>query len=426
MTSADRGDPAPGEAAAPLSSAGEWRRGWPLVLLSVLGLAINNVMVYSLGVLVVPIQHETGWTRADIFFGLPVATAVSFVVIPIVGWLSDRVELRWIVTPGVLVFGLAIMAVSVLSTGYWTFIASWLVAQSCGALLSVTVWFAAVSRVFHRQRGLAMAITMCGTAVAGAVVPLITSQLIAHFDWRRSYFMLGAGILGCLLPLLLAFRHMDGLGADGSSRKDRSRHDGIPIGILFRSRHFISLTLVSFVMLAALSAFALLYVSMLTAHGLSIEQAAAIAGLIGVSAIFGRLTTGAAMDHSAGPLLGALCFALPMVTAVLLLSNGSSAWVAGIGALSVGFAAGAEMNMIGYVATRYFGTRGFGQVFSFLAVAMSAGFGLGPWAAALSADLTRSYDLFLISVLPLCALGGVTLATLGPWRNVLPEAAAGS
>jgi len=193
--------------------------------------------------------------------------------------------------------------------------------------------------------------------------------------------------------------------------------------MLLRSRHFVFLALVSFAMLAALSAFALHYVSMLTANGLSVKEAAAVAGLIGVSSIIGRLTTGAAMDHSSGPMLGALCFALPMVTSVLLLSNGTSAWIASVGALSVGFAAGAEMNMIGYIATRYFGTRGFGGVFSLLAVAMSAGFGVGPWAAAYSADLTGSYDLFLIVVLPLCALGGMALATLGPWRNVLPEAA---
>lgn len=393
------------------------------VFFSVLGLTINNVMVYSLGVLIAPIHHDTGWTRAEIFTGLPIATVVSFVVLPIVGWLSDRVELRWIVAPGLFVFGLAIMAVSVLSISYWTFVASWLLAQTCASLLSVTIWFAAISRVFHRQRGLAMAITMCGTGVAAAVVPFITSQLIAHFDWRRTYFMLGAGVLCCLVPLLLAFRHMGGLGVDGSAKSGPSQHDGIPIGVLLRSRHFVFLALVSFAMLAALSALAVDYVPMLTANGLPIQEAAAIAGLIGVSSIVGRLTTGAAMDHSSGPMLGALCFALPMVTAVLLLINGSSGWVAAIGAVSLGFAAGAEMNMIGYIATRYFGTRGFGRVFSLLAVAMSAGFGVGPWAAAYSADVTGSYDLLLIFVLPLCALGGIALATLGPWRHVLPAAA---
>jgi MFS family permease len=160
----------------------------------------------------------------------------------------------------------------------------------------------------------------------------------------------------------------------------------------------------------------------LASKGHSAIQASAIAGLIGLASIVGRLITGVVMDRSSGPIMGVLCFALPIIASILLLTDGSSAWVAAIAALTLGFCAGAEMDVIGYVTARYFGSRGFGGVFSLLAVAMAIGVGVGPWAASWSFDLTRSYDLLLINVIPLSALAGLVLATLGPWRLVLSTA----
>jgi MFS family permease len=420
MTPANSDTHVEGNGAAPLTPSAEWRRGWPLVLLSVLGLAVVNLMFYSLGVLMAPIHQDTGWTRAEITAGLPVAAFVSLAVLPIVGKLSDRFGVRRLVAPGLAMFGLAIMAVSVLSVSYWAFVGAWLLAQTCSALLSITVWFAAIARIFDRQRGLAMAIAMCGSGLGTAFVPLITSWVVTYFDWRHTYLVLGAGVFCLLPPLLLAFRWMPSLDERGASDGTKQQESGIPLALLLRSRHFFSLAFVCFTMIATLAAMAVHFVPMLTAKGLSVREAAAIAGLIGLSSMIGRLATGAAMDRSSGPIIGVLCFAVPILTSILLLIDGGSVWMASAGAVSLGFASGAEMNMIGYVAGRYFGTQGFGSVFSLLAVAMSIGFGVGPWAASYSVDVTGSYNLLLIYVIPLSALAGLVLATLGPWRLVIP------
>jgi predicted MFS family arabinose efflux permease len=230
-------------------------------------------------------------------------------------------------------------------------------------------------------------------------------------------------VLFCLaLPLVIAFRSMPALDERGTSDATRPETKSIPIALLLRSRHFLSLAFVGFLMIATLSAMTGHFVPLLTSKGHSLTQSAAIAGLIGVASVIGRLATGMAMDRSSGPIIGVLCFAMPILTSILLLLDGGSAWVASVAALSLGLAAGAEMDVIGYVAARYFGSQGFGGVFSLLAVAMAVGFGVGPWAGSYSFDLTASYDLMLINVIPLSALAGLVLATLGPWRLVIPTA----
>ena len=264
-----------------------------------------------------------------------------------------------------------------------------------------------------------MGIAMGGSALGTGLIPLTTTWLATHFDWRHTYLAIGAAIFCLVLPLVIAFRAMPALDRGDMSDATRARAVSIPIARLLRSRHFLSLALVGFLMLAALSAMTGQFVLLLTSKGHSPIHAAAIMGLVGAASIIGRLTTGMAMDRSSGPIIGVLCFALPIVASILLLIDGSSAWVASAAALTLGFCAGAEMDVIGYVTARI-RPKGFGGVFSLLAVAMALGVGIGPWAASYSFDVTKSYDLLLIYVIPLSALAGLVLATLGPWRLVLP------
>ena len=398
----------------------EWRHGWPLVLMSLVALSIANLMIYSLSVLMGPIQHDTGWTRAQITLGLLVQSITSIFVAPVAGRLMDRFGVQRVAVPGLVCYGLAIMAMSVFSFNYWGFIATWLIIMTSSAFINVTIWPAAIAKVFNTQRGLALGVALCGGGLGTAVIPIITSQLIVHFDWRHTYLVMGAAVLCLLPPLLLAFRATLSLKKDGPTAA-RSKGASIPLARLFRSRHFYALAYAAFMLTLTQVAISIHFVPMLTAKGISITEAAAISGLIGLSSIFGRLVMGLALDRSSGPWVGATSFALPMVTAILFLFGGPSPWMAGVAALSLGLASGAEADVIPYMTTRYFGVPVFGSVFSLFAVAMSLGVGVGPLLASLSVDVTGSYVLALSCVIPLSALALAGLATLGPWRLVIQQ-----
>src|SRR5690606_37832864 len=80
-----------------------------------------------------------------------------------------------------------------------------------------------------------------------------------------------------------------------------------------------------------------------------------------------------------------------------------------------GLAVGAELDVIAYLAGRYFGIRSFGAIFGIIVGLMTLGSGLGPVVANLVYDLTGTYALVLLGAVPLALCSTVLLATLGPY-----------
>ena len=58
------------------SGYGEFRKGWPIVLSSMLGvgLGLSPLPFYTLGVIAPHLASEFGWGMGQIFFGLEVIT----------------------------------------------------------------------------------------------------------------------------------------------------------------------------------------------------------------------------------------------------------------------------------------------------------------------------------------------------------------
>ena len=82
-----------------------------------------------------------------------------------------------------------------------------------------------------------------------------------------------------------------------------------------------------------------------------------------------------------------------------------------------GLAAGAEVDLMAYLASRYFGLREFGRIFA----ALYVGFALGPGVMVplfgRLRDLSGSYDSGLYMVAAGIALFGVLLLGLGPYPS---------
>ena len=70
-----------------------------------------------------------------------------------------------------------------------------------------------------------------------------------------------------------------------------------------------------------------------------------------------------------------------------------------LAAVLIGFAMGAEMDLLAYLAGRYFGLKNFGQVFGVLFIALMAGTSLGPLLYGHAFEAFGSY----IGVLTACA-----------------------
>lgn len=89
--------------------------------------------------------------------------------------------------------------------------------------------------------------------------------------------------------------------------------------------------------------------------------------------------------------------------------------IEGHAVIFLGLSVGGEYDAIIYLSTRYFGLKNFGALFGFVMSLLAAGVGLGPLLGGVLYDISGNYNLFLMVVIPMCAISCVMICTLGPY-----------
>ncbi len=400
----------------PLSESGpsalsEWRTGWGLVLAACCGVALGSIQIYATGVFVAPLETEFGWSRADISAGMLAPSIFGVLFSPLLGICIDRWGARSLAIPGTIAMCSATAALSLAGPSIYSWWALWIVFGAAAIFQKPTIWSTAVSSHFSTSRGLALAVMLSGTGLAQACLPTITRLLIDGIGWRGAYMALGAGFAAVVLPMLFFFFH----DARFTRKSDAPRPavTGWTPREGFRTRQFWQLCLAAFMITGVIVAFVFHLVPLLSEMGLTRASATYVAGIAGIFSVIGRLGVGVMLDRWPGPPIGAASVALPVIAAGLLLAFPGSLPMAIVAIVFLGLCIGGEYDSVIYLSTRYFGMRSFGTLFGFVAAALLAGVGLGPWVAGKIHDVTGSYDLFLWLVIPLAITSALLLGTLG-------------
>jgi tellurite resistance protein TehA-like permease len=95
-----------------------------------------------------------------------------------------------------------------------------------------------------------------------------------------------------------------------------------------------------------------------------------------VTTVVARLATGYALDRHPGPLVGAIFLGLPLLGIPLLLLVARSPAIF-IGIALCGVAVAAEVDLIGYYISRYFGLPAFSTIYGFIFPVPPVGVGVG-------------------------------------------------
>jgi len=166
------------------------------------------------------------------------------------------------------------------------------------------------------------------------------------------------------------------------------------------------MTCAFFLVGASLQACVLHMPALLTDRGVSAQRAAVVSSIVGVALLIARIGTGYLLDRFFAPRLAMVLFGGASV-GIALLWAGSAGEIAVFAAFLVGLGMGAEVDIIAYCMSRYFGLRAFGTLYGF-------GFGTFMLAGAVGAllmdmgfDLTHSYTV------PLGALFFSILSAVG-------------
>jgi MFS family permease len=125
------------------------------------------------------------------------------------------------------------------------------------------------------------------------------------------------------------------------------------------------------------------------------------------------LVTGWLMDRFFAPRV-ALAFLIAPIVGITLLSLGASGATALVAALLVGLAVGAEVDVLAYLTSRYFGARHFSAVYgTFYGIYTLSG-GLGPLFTARLVDTGEGYPVALAVHAALLAVAALLLLRFPP------------
>ena len=393
--------------------------GWWVVAVSILGLSIGpgQFAFASLGLFMLPLGDEFGWDRAQISLALTVFTVALALSLPIVGRGVDRWGSRRVLVPSIVVCGLGLLAIPLLVTHLWTLLLVFALIGSLGAGANSLPYMLTIATWFDRRRGLAIGIAMAGAGLGYAYVPPLVQYMIDSYGWRSGYLVLAGITLVIGVPLIALFLQESpadrGLQADGleddSADTAAATLTGMARSEALRTRSFWILFMIFGVM--AFSLYGLLphFVPMLTDRGMDGAEAALIASTIGITIIVARVIIGYLIDRFFAPRV-ALVFFLASAGGIAMLAAGASGPIAYLAAVLIGLSIGAEIDLMAFLTTRYFGLRCFGEIYGLMFAALLIGTSLGPIAFGMAFETRGSYGWILAVCAVLNAV--VSFATL--------------
>jgi predicted MFS family arabinose efflux permease len=407
--------------AAPTAAA-EWHRNWPLVAAATSGMSLAALSTSAFGVMVVPIEQEFHWTRAQISTGPLLVSVMTVLFGTVLGLLVDRLGPRIIALGNVTLLCAATALLSQIGPQLWQWWAIWIVIGLCSAILP-TLCVMPTTRTFNLGRGLAMAIVLSGSGISSFVVPNLGNWLVEHYGWQQAYLYLALIWYAVVFTLMLLFLRVPQAGAEPvPTQKEQTQpppgdlpgltaREGLTSPVFYRL--LFAAVIANFVGIAII----LNLIPILRWTGLDAMMAASVMSLIGIFTIVGRIIAGGLIDRfDAGRIAGGaslLMFALP---AMLLAFPGNIATsIAGV--VIVGMMGGAQTPCIAYLASRHLGQRAYATLYATIMAAMSLGVGLGPLFANMVYDATQSYNIVLWAALPMFVIGALLFMSLGPYPN---------
>ncbi|MDE8653805.1 MFS transporter [Novosphingobium album (ex Liu et al. 2023)] len=398
----------------------EWRQHWTVVMPCFAGIMLVAAHGHALGVMIRPLEAEFGWPRAQISAGFMIISIMALLVGPLIGAAVDRWGPRRIALIGVPFYCAMLATLSLANANILSWIGLWvLVALGAMTILPV-VWIAVLNGYFFQSRGLAMAIALSGTGMGAALYPMVVNALVDGLGWRMAYVAFAAICLVLVFPITFLFFR------EAPRARVAMPHAGDPAlrttarGQMASAR-FVKLAAASIVFSVASCALTNNLVPVLIGEGLTPASAAATAGLMGIGSITGRLVGGYLLDRLDGNKVAAVSVLLPILPAAILLATDHSQGWSAVACLVMGLSVGTELDACAYLAARHFGTRNFGALFGTINGLLLFGAGLAPLSANYIYDVTRSYDLVLMGLIPLFILTAILFLTLGSYRDLDPE-----
>jgi len=392
----------------------EFRRGWPVLVAAALGTAFgaSPIPFNSIGPFTRPLAEEFGWGRGDIQLALFWFTAAVVITVPFVGGLADRIGVRKVAIGALALFGVSFAALAFTPASLFAFYLLWVVMGAVGAGSTPVSWTRAVNAWFVHNRGLALALTLMGTGLTAALLPSLATWLIEQYGWRRAFLGISLLPLAVALPVAVwLFREPN--ARDSMQLVAPASLTGVTVRAALRDYRFWVIAGSILCVAIGVGGSVTNFQPLLMDRGFDPPQAARVAGVIGVSVIAGRLIAGVLIDRYWAPLVTLPMLALPALACFLLAQPNVAMPAAVLSAILIGFAAGAETDLVAYLTARYFGLANYGRLYGLQYAVFGFASGISPFMFGKVFDVTGSYRPILYVAAVLFVVGAVALLSLG-------------
>lgn len=401
------------------------RSRWSIVIASLIGMIVGpgTAVIFTVNAFMVPVTTELGWSRGFFSSGLLASAVASPLMTPLFGWLMDRYGIHKIALPAATFYSFALASFSFLTpTLTWPLYLMFFCASGFGACVGPVVYSKAITAWFDKERGFALGIATCGVGLGTLILPGLAQLMITAFGWRVAY--IGVGITTWLLSfgtIALFIREPPGyLERVRAAHRAGATGGPQPFGISARAasgtRQFWLLAVIF--LLEGTANNGILsghFVPMLTDRGYTPQAAIGLLGLSGIAAMVARIVVGRCLDYVNGPIFSALTMLLPVVGVGTLLSHAGSPGPL-IAALCIGLAIGAEVDMLGFFVSRYFGRRAFGTLYGLIFACFTIGIGVGPAILGFGFDRYHSYDFILTVFIVMLIFAAALFLPLGKYH----------
>jgi len=368
--------------------------GWRVVLAACLGVmaGFGSLFVYTFSVFVKPLAAESGWSREAISSGFAIAAVTLGLCSPLLGRWIDRFGPRRIILICMPVYGCAIASLSLLRFGLWQFYVTCFVLGVVGNGAAHLAYSRSISTWFHRRLGMALAFVMVGAGLGAMILPVVAQSIIGRSGWRAAYGSLGG--LALLLGLPLSWRYIRERRSDGH-KSATVDHSGVTWQQGLRTFAFWIITAILFVSSISMNGAITHLSALLTDRGLTAENAALCASILGGSSLLGRVVVGWLLDRFFGP---RVAFVINGITAlgIFLLARANSFPAGCLAAALIGIGAGGEAAITPYLLTRYYGLRAFSTLYGLTWTFYAAAGAIGPVLLGRAFDATGSYSSLLV------------------------------
>ena len=398
---------------------GEWSRHWTLVLAAGIGFSFQSFMSPAIGLFMGPLQDEFGWSRTLLSSGSAIGAVISLLLSPFFGVLIDRYGSRKLAIVGLSATSLSVAAFGTLTGAEIHWLGLWLVFGLASMAVHATTWTTAVASVFTANRGLALGVTLAGSALASAIVPPLADWLISGFGWRAAYVWLGLGWggLALLLTILFLFDAHDQRrsAAIAANMAPSAAPDlpGLTLSQAWRDTSLWRVALATLITLTITIGVTVHQVPIIVGTGLSRTNAAWLASLAGIAGIVGKLVTGTLIDRFHVRWVGGLTLASTTIAYPMLLEPLRATELVILAMMINGYAAGTKLQLCGYLTARYAGMKNYGAIFGFMSSLVALAAGIGPVLAGLAFDRSGDYGPFLIGGTIFSLVSGLLIFSLG-------------